>query len=188
VLDRLNSFPGGAAGRQTRSWINSCLPPEQKSPAYAYHFGVQLSEQERQRRSELAKRLHREGRLGGPGPARRSVEVRARKASELSAAIVEKHRAKIERAIVAGLDSASVAQQLKAAELALKMGLRSEAIDVGEAKVEGEQRSREELIAALLTKLDGPGGAVMARALAERHGIVEAQAADVLTLPARSVS
>ena len=44
---------------------------------------MDLSPAERQRRSDLAKRLHRDGRFGGRQPARKSAEVRARQASEL---------------------------------------------------------------------------------------------------------
>jgi hypothetical protein len=103
----------------------------------------------------------------------------------LAAEVVQRHRTKIERAIVAGFDSTSVAQRLKAAELALKMGLRSEAINVAEDKVESEGRSREEPVTALMKSFEGPVGAILARELVKRQGIVEATAADVIELPAQ---
>src|SRR5688500_11542060 len=82
--------------------------------------GVQLGPSERQRRSELARRLHREGKLGGPSRGRLGGQAKARKASELAAEIVERHRDAIEAAIVDGLGSPRRSDRLKAAELALK--------------------------------------------------------------------
>jgi hypothetical protein len=107
---------------------------------------VQLSPAERERRRQLALRLHREGRLGGRGPARESAELRARRGSELSAEIVAKHRAKIENAILVGLKWKSTAQRLKAAELAVKMGFSAERIDGTCERTEREHASREELL------------------------------------------
>ena len=131
------------------------------------------SPDERQRRSDLAKRLHRDGKFGGRQPARKSVEVRARRASELSAEIVERHRRKIEKAIVAGLDSSSTSQRLKAAELALKMGMRSEALDVSQHRDELQHLDRQQLIDALADKLGKSMAGRLVRArIAEQNGEV----------------
>src|SRR4051812_36901982 len=75
-----------------------------------YAEGVQISEAERQRRSRLARELHRRGVLGGKGPAQRSVEARrqkARRASELTQALVVKHAGAIEAALVEALKTGS---------------------------------------------------------------------------------
>jgi hypothetical protein len=142
---------------------------------------VQLSAQERQRRSDLARRLHAEGKLGGRGPARRSAEVRARRASELSAEIVDRHRVKIERAIVAGLESSSTAQRLKAAELALKMGLSSERLDVSADRVEHEHLDRQQLIGRIMERLTAPtsSGALVRSQLAAEGVVIEGQAVEI---------
>lgn len=140
---------------------------------------MRLSPSERQRRSDLAKRLHAEGKLGGRGPARKSAEVRARRASEISDEIVAKHRIKIEKAIVKGLESPNVSHRLKAAELALKMGMASERLDASVDRAEAENRSREELIEAIVGKMNAPtvaGGLIRARL---RESFVDGTATDI---------
>jgi hypothetical protein len=119
--------------------------------------------------------MHREGRLGSRAVARkagkRSGEVRSGRASALSAEIVERHRAKIERAIVAGLESSSTTQRLKAAELALKIGLSGERIDSTERKAEIEHLDRRQLLDAITEKLtSGPTAALIGRHLAVQNG------------------
>jgi hypothetical protein len=52
-----------------------------------------------QRRSDLAKRFHREGTFGGRQPARKSAEVRARRASELAQQLVQENRTAMERTL-----------------------------------------------------------------------------------------
>ena len=135
------------------------------------------SPEERQRRSERAKELHRRGVLGGPEGGRKAAETRTRRASELSAKLVEKHEAKIEGALVAGLKSSKTSERLKAAELALKMGLSGERNAVAEQKTVGQERSRDELISAIVSKFDSPAGALIRQRLAE--GSIDSTAVEV---------
>ena len=141
------------------------------------------SPQERQRRSELARRLHREGKLGGPGPARRSVEIRrhrANRVSELAHDMAIKHADKIEAALLDALKHGTRSQKIKAGETLLKLALAGERLDAVEHKTEAEHHSREELIEILRDKLtSGPAAAIVRARLAEQNGdIIDGQAVE----------
>jgi hypothetical protein len=135
---------------------------------------LNLSPAERQRRSEVAKRLHSENRFGGSQPARKSAEIRARRSSEIAQQVVERHRARIEAAILAGLNSSNVNTRLKAAELALRAGMSGERMESAEQRAEAAYLDREQLLASVGKWLMGsPSGAMIARHLAEHHNCGE---------------
>lgn len=120
---------------------------------YAFQMAA-VSPKERQRRSDLAKRLHREGKLGGRAAGLKSGAVRARRASELSQRLVEKHQDDIEKALVDALKHGSRSQKIRASESLLKLALASERLDVAEHRDEQQHRSREELLDLLADKLN----------------------------------
>jgi hypothetical protein len=145
------------------------------------------SPQERERRRQVALRLHREGKLGTRAHQESGRRARSRKASDLAQKLVRDNEQLIEKTLKEILKTGTRSQQLKAVESLLKLGLQAERLDVAEDRMDAEGRSREELIAMMAARLStGPGAVILAREMAERHGIVEATAADVIRLPRRS--
>jgi hypothetical protein len=137
-----------------------------------------LSPAERQARSDRAKRMHAEGKLGSKAVQRRAAQraaelrtVRANeRASRIAQEIFERHRDAVERALVDGLKNGSPATRVRAAETLVKLALRGESIDTSAAKVQHEARSRDELIALLTEKLStGPTGHIIRQQI-ERNG------------------
>lgn len=128
---------------------------------------MNLTPQERERRSQVARRLHAEGKFGGSQRGRQGGIEKARKSSELAQELVEKHRSKIEKALLNGLNSSRTAEQLKSAELLLKYALASERMDLAEHHVEAEQLSREQMLKVLAEKLtNGPTAGLLHAQLA----------------------
>jgi hypothetical protein len=145
---------------------------------------VRLSEAERERRSRQAKEMHRRGVLGGKGPAQKSVESRrqkARRASELAQAMVLRHAAEIERALVDALRNGTPNQRLRAAEVMTKYALAAERLDVAEDHNELEHLDREQLLARITAKLTGPTGVLIRERLAQQANVIDAE---VVELPA----
>lgn len=142
--------------------INPTERRQQKYPPPVSCGGMDLSPQERQRRSDLARRLHREGKLGGPGPAAKSVVARRAKServSELAQEMAVKHRADIERALTDALRNGTRSQKIKAAEVLTKLAMSGERMDAAENRDNRQHQSRAELIETLAAKLSGPSPA-----------------------------
>ena len=123
-----------------------------------------ISDQERQRRSELAKRLHREGRLGTQAQARRAAVVRHTRNADFIASIALRHAAKIERAIVAGLESDKPSERARMVEIVLKHSLAAERLGVMQGRAESEAMDRETAIQILASKLSNGVTAQVLRA------------------------
>jgi hypothetical protein len=149
---------------------------------------MKLSQAERQRRRERARRQHAvppgaPGKLGRRDVARkaaaRSTEVRSERASQVAACIVPEHQDEIEGAVASGLRSKSVVQRLKPAELALRAGMPGEALAV--AEVRGiAHRSRDELLHELAPSLTSTlTGAQLVRHLAEKHETINGTATEL---------
>jgi mevalonate kinase len=145
-------------------------------------MSYRLSEVERQRRSERAKRMHAEGRLGHGAVARRaaqkSVAVRQERASAVAQRLLLDHAEEVERALLDALRRGSPTVRLRAVETIMKSALRAEGVTVEAERAEAAM-TRDELVAALAAKLTGgPAGAIV-RAEIERQaldaGIVDAE-------------
>ncbi len=146
---------------------------------------MQLSPIERQRRSEQAKRQHAEGRLGSKAVAKkaaaRSAEVRADRASSIARRLLEAHAAEVERTLLEILRHGTRSEKLKALDIAVKAGLRGEGAQLNHEKVHGEQKSRDELIAAIVAKFQAPtpAAALTRSALAEQGMVIDGQAVEI---------
>jgi hypothetical protein len=102
---------------------------------------------------ERALALRAAGKLGRPEDAARGRRRRIENAHQRISEIGFRHIAKVEKALVAGLESASVAQRLKASELILRFWLESERHEVREQAEQAEAMDRDALIAILAAKL-----------------------------------
>lgn len=140
---------------------------------------MNLSPQERERRSQVARRLHQEGRFGGSQRGHQGGIAKARKSSELAQELVEKHRSKIEKALLNGLNSPRTTEQLKSAELLLKYALASERMDLAEHRVESEQLSREEMLKVLAEKFTSGPTADLLHAQLAGEPVIEAEVVEV---------
>jgi hypothetical protein len=120
---------------------------------------VKLSAQERERRRQVALRLHREGRLGSRAHQSAGGKAKARKASELAQRLVQDNEAAIEKTLREILKSGTKAQKLRAIESVLKLGISAGRLDVAEHREELHHRDRQELLDVLADKLtSGPTG------------------------------
>jgi hypothetical protein len=142
---------------------------------------VNLSPKERERRRQVALRLHREHpNFGGRAAARKSVESRARRASEVAQHLVTAHAERIESAFLAGLRSKNINTRVKSAEGLLKLALASERLDVTEHKGELEHLDRQQLIDKLTHGFTrGPAAPLLRRALAEKNAVVDGTASEI---------
>jgi hypothetical protein len=138
-----------------------------------------ISDAERQRRSEQARRQHAAGILGSPTVARRaaaaSVQVRTRRASALAASLLHENQAAIREAVADTLRRGKRSERLKAIDLLMKAGLRAEVLDATVERDQHEGRSREELLDLLVGKLTtGPAGELV-RAQIEASSVIDAE-------------
>src|SRR4051794_38998698 len=104
---------------------------------------------ERERRRQVALRLHREGKLGTRAHQEAGRRARSRKASDLAQKLVRDNEQLIETTLKDILKTGTRSQRLRAIESMLKLGLQAERLDVAEDKLDAEGRSREELIALM---------------------------------------
>jgi hypothetical protein len=98
---------------------------------------------------ERALALRAAGKLGRAEDAARGRRRRIENAHARISEIGVKHIAKVEKALVAGLESASVAQRLKASELILRFWLEAERHEVRAEVEQAEAMDREALVALL---------------------------------------
>lgn len=82
------------------------------------YSSLDLTEEERQRRSELAKKMHAEGKFGGAQPG--SGRPRKRRATEVINEKIEKDAELIYYRLKESLDSDSEANKLKAIQIMLE--------------------------------------------------------------------
>ena len=143
---------------------------------------MQLSPQERERRRQVALRLHREGKIGARAHQSEGGKAKARKASELAQRLVQDNEAAIEKTLREILRTGTKAQKLRAIESILKLGLSAERLDVAEHRDDLQHQSREELIEILKGKLtNGPAAAILRQHI--EADVIEGTAAE---LPAPS--
>lgn len=69
--------------------------------------------------------------------------------------LLEQNRTAVEKTLRTVLKDGTPGQQLKAVELLLKMGLSAERLDAAEHRDDQQHKSREELVSALVDKLNG---------------------------------
>lgn len=146
---------------------------------------MQLSPAERERRSQQAKRQHREGSLGSTAIAKRagerSAEVRTARASSIARRLLEEHEEEVRKTLLEVLKNGTRSEKLKAVDLMTKAGLRGEGAQLNEHKVEAEHLDRQELIDLLARKLTtGPtAGLIRARIVEQHNGIVDGTAVQI---------
>lgn len=133
---------------------------------------IDLSDEERQRRSDRARALVAQGRFGGPKIGRQGVILRherdRQRASAIAQELLLEHREKVERAFLAGLEDRSPLTRLRAAEGLVKLALGAERIGVVEHHHDEQALDRAQLLAILSAKLSqGPAAALVRRHLVE---------------------
>jgi hypothetical protein len=140
-------------------------------------MGIQISDEERQRRRERANALVAEGKIGGPRPG--SGRPRKKRASEIIAEQVEKRAQQISGALFDGLhkDQPQHIRHDAAAKL-LAIEQKEHELTIEEER-ELRSASRAELIEGLFERLErlqragmGPGGAQGSSEL----GVIEGRA------------
>lgn len=132
--------------------------------------------------SERAKQLVREGRIGGAKFGRQGGRPRVRRASELANDLVEQNAQKMQTELGRILRNGSDAQKLKAMDLLLRMGMRAEALDQGETKIEQRSVSREVLIERVAKSLSGQtlAGSLVRQRLAEMSAETETTSVEIV--------
>jgi hypothetical protein len=135
-----------------------------------------ISPEERAARSERAKRMHAEGKLGSSAVARRAAQrsatVRqARSSAAIAQALYEDHREDVEKALLHALRHGTVSQRIKAAEVMTRAGLSAQRVEQAQRRDEVQAAStltRDELLHRLAEKLTiGPASALVRSRLAE---------------------
>lgn len=114
--------------------------------------GLQISDEERQRRSELATRLHAEGKLGGSENGKKGGRPRAKSITE---AVIEEFRDDVEPVISAlkvGLRSESDSTRVRAVQVLtnLEQQMEDRLLKARGGGKPLEEMSREELQATIL--------------------------------------
>lgn len=105
---------------------------------------LQLSDEERKRRSERARALNKEGKLGGPnmGQGRK----KKMKANEKVAEEASRHSQKIIDRLLEVIENGSHSNTLKAIEMWLRIEADETAKKEGQKQSELESKSKDELI------------------------------------------
>jgi hypothetical protein len=139
-----------------------------------------ISPDERHRRSERAKELHRAGKLGSKAVARRAAIVRHGRNADLAKRLAGKHAAKIEAVLVDSLTNGTRSQKLRAAEALLKYSLQSSRLGLDERKGEAAM-SRDEAVTFLAERLTQSQTALILRRRLEgrANGAIEGSAVDI---------
>lgn len=105
---------------------------------------MQLSEEERQRRSELAKKLHAEKKFGGNQKG--SGRPKKERAQEAVAEKVREEASEIFRALKAALKSNSPSVRLKAALAMLEIETKEEEYKIKEEQRQFDNLSKERML------------------------------------------
>lgn len=133
------------------------------------------SPEERRRRSEMAKKLHAEGKLGGKDIGRRGgLAPKKKRAGAYVREKAQKNPAQIWRALAAGLQSPDPETQRKAAMAILEVERKDEELSLAEA-VAYEKMRQDELIERVIGSLSKLG---LAGKLPAGLPIIEAQLTD----------
>ncbi len=131
--------------------------------------------------------MHRAGKLGSQRTrveaGRRSGEVRAQRASAIAQDLLARHQDEIESALVRALVKGSVGQQIKAAEVLLRLALGGQRVEVGEAQHEEEQLSREQMLDQVALMLARPAGRLIANRVVELEAGAEPVITDAEVVP-----
>lgn len=134
---------------------------------------IKISEEERRRRSERAKSLHKQGKFGGPnqGQGRKKKVSANEKAAEEAA----RNSHKIIEAIVDALENGRTSEKLKAVQLWLEIEARE--LDKKEKKEldQLENASKDELIKFVIDKM----AELQSRGIAVPNYDIEATAIEV---------
>lgn len=119
----------------------------------------ELSEAERLRRSEVAKRLHAEGKFGGPQPG--SGRPRKPRASEVVAEKAREHGELIANTYLEVLQSTQVSAQVKLQASRDWLGVEHQEVDL-ERKEERDLESlrKDELIEQLMGFMENSGAII----------------------------
>jgi hypothetical protein len=110
-----------------------------------------ITEEERKRRSELAKKMHKDGVFGGAGKGqgRKKKETANEKASREAA----RNSQKIVDAIIDALENGKPGEKLKAAQLWLEIEAREIDRKVKQEHSQLESASKDELIKFIIGKM-----------------------------------
>lgn len=158
-------------GTEVSAALDRAFRVEASSESGEDEYNVRISEQERQRRSELARRLHREGRLGTRAHQSKGGKATARRASQLAARLIEENHELMSKTLREIMRNGTPSQKLRATEALLKIGLSAERLEVTEHRDEQVHHSREELLEILRSKLtSGPAAAILQGRLADVDG------------------
>ncbi len=138
-----------------------------------------ISDQERQRRSDQAKRQWANGILR-PAHQRKAsalaAEAKAERSSAIARRLLEDHAAEVEKTLLNILKSGSNSEKLKAMDIMVKAGLRGESAQLAEVQAQASvasSMSRDELLRTLSEKLtSGPTGALMRAQLDQQDDVV----------------
>lgn len=148
----------------------------------------------RQARSDRAKRMHEQGKLGPPAKraklerreqalAQREqerVERALRNPSLIALDLLSQNRAKIEETVRDVFEKGTRAQRLQMIDLLIKHGLSTARLGLDTRATEAKL-SRDEAVAYLAQKLTEGPSAVLLRQQLERqrsHGVIEGHASD----------
>lgn len=160
--------------------MSSPSPAKRQRPTRTGRKKPYFSPEARQRLSEAAKERHAEGRFGGAeygklGGRGNTREKRLANQAIANAAQEEVNRASIVQVFKDAVDpERPMGQRLKGAELWLAVERENAKLALAEEKADGEQLTREQIIAALAEKLsNGPAAAIMRQQL-DQETIVDA--------------
>jgi len=161
--------------------MSSPSPAKRQRPTRNGRKKPHFSPEARQRLSEAAKQRHAEGRFGGAefgrlGGRGNTREKRLANQAIAGAAQEEENRKAIVQVFKDAVDpERPMGQRLKGAELWLAVERENAKLALAEEKADGEQLTREQIIAALAEKLsNGPAAAIMRQQL-EQETIVDAE-------------
>ena len=103
-----------------------------------------ISDTERQRRSDQAKRMHAEGKLGSHAVAKRaaarSAQVRTARASSIARRLLEEHEEEVRSTLLDIIKRGSRSERLKALDIMVKAGYRGESVGLTEQKIHHETK------------------------------------------------
>jgi DNA polymerase III delta prime subunit len=142
-----------------------------------------ISAAERQARSERAKRMHAEGRLGSSAVAKRAAQKSAEVRQERSVAAIAQrlyveHEDDVKKALLHALRHGTVAQRLKASEILTRSGLSAQRTEQAERRDEVQAAStltRDQLLERLAAGLTTGAAGAMLRARIDAPEVVDAE-------------
>ncbi len=141
-----------------------------------------LTDEQRRQLSERAKKLHAEGKLGGPIHGAKGGRPRKPRASEAVAVAAERHADEIVAALRIGVRQGTPEQRSRSAERFLALAQREDQLRLKAqeaASREHRDMSREQMMEELAQKLTaGPISALLRQRLAEPQ-VIDGTAVEV---------